>query len=235
MPHHLVYNFVCALASLIIPGLGQAIKGYWPKALGFLAALLGCFIFICLSRLIFVAWGLEALTLLVALIHVTSAISAARLPILPVGYTSRVFKPTLFAVLCIGLGTAIFSARASVLGINLYYVPSASMSPTLLPGDLILVDTRAYAERQPKIGDVTVFSVSEQSNSFHVKRIRARTDEGAFIMRGDNVSASLDSRYYGEIPLKSLLGEVVRFIRYRPHHAFFQRMLFGYVKTNRSL
>jgi nickel-type superoxide dismutase maturation protease len=109
------------------------------------------------------------------------------------------------------------------------------MSPTLLPGDLILVNTRAYAQRQPKVGEVTVFSVPEQSNSFHVKRISTQTDEGTFIMRGDNLSASLDSSYYGEIPLKNLHGEVVRFIRYRPHHGLFQQILFGQILSNRSL
>ncbi|PAV24781.1 S26 family signal peptidase [Tamilnaduibacter salinus] len=121
------------------------------------------------------------------------------------------------------------------MGINLYYVPSASMSPTLLPGDLILIDTRAYAERQPQAGEVVVFSVPGQPGRFQVKRIHVPSDEGEFIMRGDNVSASLDSRYYGEIPFENLHGKALRFIRYRPHHALFRRILFGHIQTDRSL
>lgn len=235
MPHRPSIHFLSALASLAIPGLGQALKGHWRLAVCFLAALLGCVILWCVSRVIVKPWGLEALTMVVALIHIASAISAARLPKLPCGLALRALTATVFTIASIGLGVALFSARASVLGINLYYVPSASMSPTLLPGDLILVDTRAYVDHKPQTGEVMVFSVPEQSSGFQVKRVNARSDEGELIMRGDNLSASLDSRYYGGIPLKNVHGEVVRFIRYRPHHAFFQRILLGYVHTNRSL
>lgn len=235
MPHRPLFNSFSALASLAIPGLGQALKGHWPVALCFQGALLGGIILICQSRIIVAPWGMETLALLVVLIHFASAFSAARLSLLPGRPVLRALVTTSFMAASIGLGLTLFSARASLLGVNVYYVPSASMSPTLLPGDLILVNTIAYKQRRPQLEEVVVFSLPNNRAIIHVKRINEQTTEGLYTMRGDNRSASLDSRYYGEVPFQNLHGKVVRFIRYRPHSSPLHQIMLGYIHSNRSL
>jgi signal peptidase I len=44
------------------------------------------------------------------------------------------------AITCLGL----LHYKATLLGINIFFVPSNSMAPTLLPGQFILVDTWRY-------------------------------------------------------------------------------------------
>jgi len=43
------------------------------------------------------------------------------------------------------------------LGVHIYFVPSASMEPTLKPGHFILLDTWAYHNKPPSLNDVVVF------------------------------------------------------------------------------
>ena len=43
------------------------------------------------------------------------------------------------------------------LGIHLYFIPSPSMVPALFPGDIILVDTWAYKNHAPQLGDIVIF------------------------------------------------------------------------------
>jgi len=114
VPHRPLVNSFSALASLAIPGLGQVLKGHWPVALCFQGALLGATILICLSRIIVAPWGLETLALLVALIHVLSAIFAARLAPRPVRSSAQALLVTGFVFASIGLGVVLFTARASL-------------------------------------------------------------------------------------------------------------------------
>lgn len=55
------------------------------------------------------------------------------------------------------LGTASRDVRARLLGFMVYRTASASMAPTLAPGDVVLLDTRAYWREAPAPGDVVVF------------------------------------------------------------------------------
>jgi signal peptidase I len=52
------------------------------------------------------------------------------------------------------------SAALSVPGRATYRVPSASMSPTLKPGERVTVDLHAYRASRPAIGDIVVFHPS---------------------------------------------------------------------------
>ena len=55
------------------------------------------------------------------------------------------------------LGTASWDVRARLLGYMVYRTASSSMAPTLAPGDLVLLDSKAYAGPGPGRGDVIVF------------------------------------------------------------------------------
>lgn len=150
------------------------------------------------------------------------------------------------------------------LVIQAFKIPTGSMRPTLLEGDLILVNKFIYgakipfmdlklpAIRQPQKGDVIVFIYPENPKKDFIKRLAALPgetveikngtiyingapllnsvfsqiyyynrgkfgEEGAritvppdsFFVLGDNSASSQDSRYWGFVPKKNILGEAI--------------------------
>lgn len=54
-------------------------------------------------------------------------------------------------------GTATLDPRARLLGYALYSIPSGSMAPTLIPGDIVLTATFAYASGTPRRDELIVY------------------------------------------------------------------------------
>jgi len=148
--------------------------------------------------------------------------------------------------------------------IQAFKIPTGSMRPTLLEGDIILVnkfiygarvpftDWRLPALRQPKRGDAVVFIYPDNPKKDFIKRLVATGGEsveiksgtiyvndkpllepefgkryyynrgeygqenkkivvpsdGLFVL-GDNSASSQDSRYWGYVPQKNLLGKAI--------------------------
>ncbi len=78
------------------------------------------------------------------------------------------------------------------------------MEPTLAPGDRLLVTRTTH----PRAGDV-VAARDPRSGRILVKRIGAIVD-GEVVLRGDNPAASTDSRTFGSVPRRAVVGRVVR-------------------------
>jgi len=148
--------------------------------------------------------------------------------------------------------------------IQAFKIPTGSMRPTLLEGDIIMVnkflygakvpftDLRLPKVREPKRGDVVVFIYPEDTKKDFIKRLIAfggetveikdgtvyindkplvspmfnqryyynRGDFAAengkiivpvdtYFVLGDNSASSHDSRYWGFVPKKNLLGEAI--------------------------
>lgn len=155
--------------------------------------------------------------------------------------------------------------------VQAFKIPTGSMQPTLLEGDLILVNKFIYGAKipftnlrlpaltQPKRGDVIVFIYPENPKKNFIKRLVAFSgetveirngtvyiddkplldsifstkyyynrgefgEEGAkivvpknsFFVLGDNSASSQDSRYWGFVPKKNILGKAV-LIYWPPH------------------
>jgi signal peptidase I len=106
------------------------------------------------------------------------------------------------AAICFGL----WHYKAQLLGIDIFFVPSNSMAPTLLPGQFILVDTWRYQSSEPEVGDVVVFPRQIYGkSSYLVKRLAPwpagvfKSPEKPWYVLGDNTSQSRDSRYFGGV------------------------------------
>ena len=73
--------------------------------------------------------------------------------------------------------SALFSYLAThkklLLGFDTYHIPSASMAPTLMIGDMVMADTRASVVAGVHVGDVVIYTTQDRPDVSFVKRIVA--------------------------------------------------------------
>lgn len=83
------------------------------------------------------------------------------------------------------------------------------MVPTLKPGQFALVNQFAYWKRKPSTGEIAVFRYGDERRLL-CKRV-ARFDEkkNACFFTGDNQADSFDSKIFGYVNLKDVVGKVI--------------------------
>jgi nickel-type superoxide dismutase maturation protease len=92
-------------------------------------------------------------------------------------------------------------------------VEGNSMTPTLKPGDRVLVDLWTYRNRTPETGDLVLLQGPGPVKM--VKRVSAVEPGGRSLhVLGDNPAESADSRHFGPFPREKVRGKV--FFRYWP-------------------
>ncbi|TLZ83380.1 MAG: nickel-type superoxide dismutase maturation protease [Methanobacteriota archaeon] len=89
-----------------------------------------------------------------------------------------------------------------------FRVEDDSMRPELATGDYVLVNRWAYRFRPPAKGDIVVVRDPETPDRFLVKRISDVPDAGQIRLAGDNANRSRDSRTFGPIDLREIVGKV---------------------------
>ncbi len=99
-----------------------------------------------------------------------------------------------------------------------FIVNGASMVPTFENGDYLIVDELTYRFRHPSHGEVIIFRYPKDPSKFFIKRIIGLPGEtvdgttlGAdqYFVEGDNRDASSDSRIWGAVPQKNIIGRPI--------------------------
>ncbi len=86
-----------------------------------------------------------------------------------------------------------------------------SMLPSLQPKQRLLVKLKPHAGGSPSPGTVVVCHHPIDLKLVITKRVW-QSNDGWLELRGDNPAASTDSRQFGQVPLKHLIGEVTAVI-----------------------
>jgi nickel-type superoxide dismutase maturation protease len=82
------------------------------------------------------------------------------------------------------------------------------MQPLLAPGNEVLVDPSAYRASAPQPGDLVIAQHPLQPELRMVKRVEAVVTGPRYVLKGDNPTASTDSRAFGAVGAEHILGKV---------------------------
>jgi len=92
-----------------------------------------------------------------------------------------------------------------------YVVDGPSMEPAYRPGDRLIVNRLAYLRRPPVIGDVVVLRDPDDDSRLLIKRVASPDGDGApgahVWLLGDNAAESRDSRVFGYIDRRRIVGK----------------------------
>lgn len=118
----------------------------------------------------------------------------------------RTPRPVTWPAVAAALVAAVGAAR--LLTLPRVTVQGPSMLPTLLPGDRLLVSPGPV-----RPGRLVVVTHPEEADRLLVKRAEV-VQRRHVTVRGDNPSASTDSRHFGPVPRRLVLGRPI--YRYAP-------------------
>lgn len=205
-------RFFSIFLNLLLPGAGLALLGRWRLAFLTQLFLIALIALLCWSRLVFEPIWLKNIFVLIALVYVISSGGCLKKTLTPSKPIQRIFFTFIFIVICLlGFGQG-YLYKHQLLGLHIYFVPSASMMPTIKPGEFILLDSWAYVEKRPLLNDVVVFEHGITKQHL-VKRVTPWPEykapvQDTWFVTGDNSNASQDSRYFGGINSEKIKGKV---------------------------
>ncbi|MDP3988249.1 MAG: S26 family signal peptidase, partial [Candidatus Levybacteria bacterium] len=90
--------------------------------------------------------------------------------------------------------------------LSIFKISGHSMQPSFIEGDFVIATPIPYFFYSPKAGDVVVFKVKDGKK--FIKRIFKKKDESYYLI-GDNRNDSKDSKDFGWIKRKAIIGKVI--------------------------
>ena len=118
----------------------------------------------------------------------------------------RILTPRPLAAIVAGVALGSLSA---VIRVRRVVVEGASMAPTVLPGDRL-----AVLPLPPRAGRLVVVGDPRLPARLMVKRCVEVHADGSVSVAGDNSDHSTDSRHFGSVPSRLVIGRPV--YRYAP-------------------
>ena len=83
------------------------------------------------------------------------------------------------------------------------------MEPAILDGQSVLASNIPYIISKPKIGDVIAFNKKGKIFIKRIVKINLSADGDKYFVAGDNKKDSLDSKKFGWIDRKQIVGKVI--------------------------
>ena len=188
--------WIAGLFSYLEPGLGQVYNGEATKGLllNFLLTTWGGIVFSVLFYLLKRPINDTAIIIILSLFlvsgifHVAIIIDAIRTAskkgatFVPKPYNkSIIYAAVLLVVYGVGFSIS-FMVREHVL--KPYRIPTASMEPTLKPGDYILSNQLYFSDHNPVCGDVVIFKNPKDERIIFIKRIAGIPGDTCWISDG---------------------------------------------------
>jgi signal peptidase I len=170
---------ISLVLSMVQPGLGHIYNRQFRRAALYLV-LFPCFLFLArASGLLHVFWGFAAWLIVSLGVQLFMTVDATRRGLryertAALAQTNRwilIVALALAGLNIAGVWTDFYLDR--LLGLRAYVIRSESMAPTLLNGDRIVADMRAYRKSPPRRGDIVVFLQPAAPNIMLSKRVMA--------------------------------------------------------------
>ena len=95
-----------------------------------------------------------------------------------------------------------------------FLVKGDSMLPTLKIGDAVLIAPKA----KPTVGDIVLAQHPFKQSVKILKRIGEIDAQGNYFIVGDNPAESTDSRTFGAVSVKNILGKAVSRLKYQSNN-----------------
>ena len=196
-------NISYFLISILVPGLSLALHGYYRPA--FLYPILICFFITFSAHLGYFFRPVLSTIVIISIFFLAVASSIHGLLQIhygPVNHRGWQFRFLLCGhiLLWLFLVTGLLFFRQAWLDLEIYSIQGESMTPTLVPNDIVVAEI-IPSDAQLHENDVVVFAYPE-SNKVLIKRyvplIKTDVDDqSSLFLLGDNPANSLDSRIGG--------------------------------------
>ena len=207
-----LFTFFSIVIRLLIPGSSLLFSG--RKKLAFFIPLLASALLLVLAitRFLVTAEGLVITLIMLLLLHIVSVFVGFILKKKKQSIKSLFLSAMVLSLVNITLAIGLYQFRTQLLGIEIYYIPSESMRPTLMPDDIVLADTWQNVSTLKK-GDIIIFQHPHIPEMHLIKRIDFIVDKHHIRVIGDNPENSLDSRVLGNIDKSLIQAKATAVIR----------------------
>lgn len=90
-----------------------------------------------------------------------------------------------------------------------FLIVGHSMEPTLLDGKSVLISGVPFLFTKPKVGDIIAFKTNRKIYIKRIAKKNSSADGEKYFVKGDNKRDSVDSKNFGWIDRKEIIGKVI--------------------------